>query len=88
MNAMILRRSSGRFEYTRCHTFTKAAGAGAFARCSLSLRTSLPAADLLQGTRGKGTILIALLDAQPSFNLVNDQNEGVGFDPAIDDEIG
>ena len=68
-------------------TFTKAAFAGALALSSLSLTAGLSAADELASIKDKGTIRIAMSGAYPPFNFVNDQNEVVGFDPAIGTEI-
>ncbi len=45
------------------------------------------AADELETLKEKGVIRIAMSGAYPPFNFVNDQNEVVGFDPAIGEEI-
>lgn len=45
------------------------------------------AADELETLNEKGVIRIAMSGAYPPFNFVNDQNEVVGFDPAIGAEI-
>jgi polar amino acid transport system substrate-binding protein len=44
-------------------------------------------ADELDTLKEKGVIRIAMSGAYPPFNFVNDQNEVVGFDPAIGAEI-
>ncbi|CUH82013.1 hypothetical protein [Tropicibacter naphthalenivorans] len=41
------------------------------------------AAEELDTLKEKGVIRIAMSGAYPPFNFVNDQNEVVGFDPAI-----
>lgn len=45
------------------------------------------AADELDTLKEKGVIRIAMSGAYPPFNFVNDQNEVVGFDPAVGTEI-
>ncbi|MGB5557477.1 MAG: transporter substrate-binding domain-containing protein [Paracoccaceae bacterium] len=45
------------------------------------------AADELDTIKEKGVIRIAMSGAYPPFNFVNEQNEVVGFDPAIGTEI-
>ncbi|MGK7652052.1 transporter substrate-binding domain-containing protein [Roseovarius sp. B08] len=45
------------------------------------------AAEELETLKEKGVIRIAMSGAYPPFNFVNDQNEVVGFDPAIGKEI-
>lgn len=45
------------------------------------------AADELDTLKEKGVIRIAMSGAYPPFNFVNDENEVVGFDPAIGTEI-
>lgn len=45
------------------------------------------AADELDTLKEKGVMRIAMSGAYPPFNFVNDQNEVVGFDPAIGAEI-
>ncbi|WP_428515436.1 transporter substrate-binding domain-containing protein [Roseovarius sp.] len=45
------------------------------------------AAEELETLKEKGVIRIAMSGAYPPFNFVNDQNEVVGFDPAIGTEI-
>ena len=44
-------------------------------------------ADELETLKEEGVIRIAMSGAYPPFNFVNDQNEVVGFDPAIGAEI-
>ncbi|MGR3365622.1 MAG: transporter substrate-binding domain-containing protein [Maritimibacter harenae] len=44
-------------------------------------------ADELADLKEEGVIRIAMSGAYPPFNFVNDQNEVVGFDPAIGKEI-
>lgn len=44
-------------------------------------------ADELATLKDKGVIRIAMSGAYPPFNFVNEQNEVVGFDPAIGTEI-
>lgn len=44
-------------------------------------------ADELDGIRERGVLRIAMSGAYPPFNFVNEQNEVVGFDPAIGTEI-
>ncbi len=44
-------------------------------------------ADELDTIKANGTIRIAMTGAYPPFNFVNEQNEVVGFDPAIGKEI-
>lgn len=61
-----------------------AAGIAAIA----GLATFGPAsAEELDAIMEKGVIRIAMSGAYPPFNFVNDQNEVVGFDPAIGTEI-
>jgi polar amino acid transport system substrate-binding protein len=45
------------------------------------------AAEELETLKEKGVIRIAMSGAYPPFNFVNDQNEVVGFDPALGTEI-
>ncbi|MBY5987877.1 transporter substrate-binding domain-containing protein [Roseovarius atlanticus] len=45
------------------------------------------AAEELETLKEKGVIRIAMSGAYPPFNFVNDQNEVVGFDPAIGTEM-
>lgn len=49
--------------------------------------TTAAVADELETIREAGVIRIAMSGAYPPFNFVNDQNEVVGFDPAIGTEI-
>jgi|SRR6056297_87858 len=48
---------------------------------------SIAAAEELAELKEKGVIRIAMSGAYPPFNFVNDQNEVVGFDPAVGQEI-
>ncbi|MPV86758.1 transporter substrate-binding domain-containing protein [Ostreibacterium oceani] len=48
---------------------------------------STAGADELDKIKEKGVLRIAMSGAYPPFNFVNDQNEVVGFDPAIGSEI-
>jgi polar amino acid transport system substrate-binding protein len=47
----------------------------------------MAAADELADLKEKGVIRIAMSGAYPPFNFVNEQNEVVGFDPSIGQEI-
>lgn len=49
--------------------------------------TGAALADELAAIKEKGVIRIAMSGAYPPFNFVNEQNEVVGFDPAIGKEI-
>ncbi|MEB8388062.1 transporter substrate-binding domain-containing protein [Rhodobacteraceae bacterium KMM 6894] len=44
-------------------------------------------ADELEGIKERGVLKIAMTGQYPPFNFVNEQNEVVGFDPAIGTEI-
>jgi len=72
---------------TKRRTLLKAAvAAGTFALAGLT--ASVPAvADELDKLKEEGVMRIAMSGAYPPFNFVNDQNEVVGFDPAIGAEI-
>ena len=60
----------------------------AFAAAGLAvLGVNAATADELETLREAGVIRIAMSGAYPPFNFVNDQNEVVGFDPAIGAEI-
>lgn len=48
---------------------------------------SAAVADELEALKEKGVIRIAMSGAYPPFNFVNDQNQVVGFDPAVGTEI-
>ena len=48
---------------------------------------SAAVAEELNTLKEKGVIRIAMSGAYPPFNFVNDQNEVVGFDPAVGTEI-
>jgi polar amino acid transport system substrate-binding protein len=62
------------------------AAAGIAAVTSLGF-TGTAVAEELDAIMEKGVIRIAMSGAYPPFNFVNDQNEVVGFDPAIGIEI-
>lgn len=47
----------------------------------------MAAAEELETLKEKGVIRIAMSGAYPPFNFVNDQNDVVGFDPAVGTEI-
>jgi len=59
---------------------------GSMAVAGLSL-PGIALADELETLKEKGVIRIAMSGAYPPFNFVNDQNQVVGFDPAIGEEI-
>ena len=72
---------------TKRRTLLKAAtAAGALALAGIAA-TAPAMAEELDTLKEKGTIRIAMSGAYPPFNFVNDQNEVVGFDPAIGTEI-
>lgn len=71
---MILRRTALKLSIIAAASFA-AFGPGAVA------------ADELDTLKEKGVIRIAMSGAYPPFNFVNDQNEVVGFDPAVGTEI-
>ena len=58
--------------------------AGALAMASMP---GFAFADELEALKEKGVIRIAMSGAYPPFNFVNEQNQVVGFDPAIGTEI-
>lgn len=60
--------------------------AGTFATAGFGAATTA-AAEELDAIKEKGVIRIAMSGAYPPFNFVNEQNEVVGFDPAIGTEI-
>lgn len=62
------------------------AAAGVFALAALGM-VSTATAEELDTLKEKGTMRIAMSGAYPPFNFVNEQNEVVGFDPAIGAEI-
>ena len=66
--------------------FKTTMAAGSIALMSLGVAQSA-SADELDSIREKGVIRIAMSGAYPPFNFVNEQNEVVGFDPAIGAEI-
>lgn len=61
-------------------------GLAALAVCGLMAAVPAQAEDL-DAIKEAGVIRIAMSGAYPPFNFVNDQNEVVGFDPAIGKEI-
>jgi polar amino acid transport system substrate-binding protein len=69
-------------------TFRRTVLKSALAAIGLAtLGPSVAAADELETLQEKGVIRIAMSGAYPPFNFVNDQNEVVGFDPAVGTEI-
>lgn len=66
--------------------FRTAVVAGSLALMSLGM-AGTAAADELATIKEKGVMRIAMSGAYPPFNFVNEQNEVVGFDPAIGAEI-
>lgn len=66
--------------------FRTAVVAGSVAMMALTTATSV-SADELDTIRDNGVMRIAMSGAYPPFNFVNEQNEVVGFDPAIGAEI-
>jgi len=66
--------------------FKTTIAAGSIALMSLGLAQSA-AADELDTIRENGVIRIAMSGAYPPFNFVSEENEVVGFDPAIGAEI-
>lgn len=62
-----------------------ALAAGTFAAAGLGVAPA--SADELAEIKDRGVIRIAMSGAYPPFNFVNEQNEVVGFDPAIGREI-
>jgi polar amino acid transport system substrate-binding protein len=71
---------------TMRRTFVKTVATVGIAAMSLGV-ASLAAAEDLDTIREEGVIRIAMSGAYPPFNFVNDENEVVGFDPAIGTEI-
>ena len=65
---------------------TAAVTAGTLAVSGLGLAPAATAEELAE-IKDKGVIRIAMSGAYPPFNFVNEQNEVVGFDPAIGTEI-
>lgn len=66
--------------------FKAAVAAGSFALLGLGMTTTVSAEEL-GAIKEKGVIRIAMSGAYPPFNFVNEQNQVVGFDPAIGTEI-
>lgn len=60
---------------------------GATALMGLSLAPMAASADELAEIQERGVLRIAMSGQYPPFNFVNEQNEVVGFDPAIGTEI-
>jgi polar amino acid transport system substrate-binding protein len=73
-------------QMTMRRTFMKTVATVGIAAMSLGA-ASLATAEELDTIREAGVIRIAMSGAYPPFNFVNDQNEVVGFDPAIGTEI-
>ncbi len=72
---------------TKRRNLMKAAvAAGGLALAGIAA-TAPAAAEELDTIKEAGVIRIAMSGAYPPFNFVNDQNEVVGFDPAIGTEI-
>ncbi|MDP3862164.1 MAG: transporter substrate-binding domain-containing protein [Phaeovulum sp.] len=67
--------------------FRTAATAGVVALATFGM-TGAATADELASIKEKGVMRIAMSGGYPPFNFVNEQNEVVGFDPAIGAEIG
>jgi polar amino acid transport system substrate-binding protein len=65
----------------------KAAISMSFAAVAGMAVTGVSLADELDTIKEKGVMRIAMSGAYPPFNFVNEQNEVVGFDPAIGTEI-
>lgn len=65
----------------------KTAVAAGFAAIAGLGTVSMAVADELDTIMEKGVMRIAMSGAYPPFNFVNEQNEVVGFDPAIGAEI-
>lgn len=72
--------------FTRRSLLTVALAAGTFAAAGVDIAPAA-SADELAEIKEKGVIRIAMSGAYPPFNFVNEQNEVVGFDPAIGREI-
>jgi len=72
---------------TQRRTILKAAAAAGALAVAGFAATGPVAAEELDTIKEKGAIRIAMSGAYPPFNFVNDQNEVVGFDPAIGTEI-
>lgn len=60
---------------------------GATALMGLSVAPMAASADELAEIKERGVLRIAMSGQYPPFNFVNEQNEVVGFDPAIGTEI-
>lgn len=69
-------------------TLMKTAAVAAIAAMAGLATVGPAAADELDTIMEKGVMRIAMSGAYPPFNFVNEQNEVVGFDPAIGTEIG
>lgn len=68
-------------------TILKAVVAAGFVATAGLGATGAASADELEALKEKGSMRIAMSGAYPPFNFVNEQNEVVGFDPAIGTEI-
>ena len=66
--------------------FKGAVAAGAVALAGLATVGAV-SADELEAIKEKGVLRIAMSGQYPPFNFVNEQNQVVGFDPAIGTEI-
>jgi polar amino acid transport system substrate-binding protein len=60
---------------------------GSIALMGLSLAPMVASADELAEIKERGVLRIAMSGQYPPFNFVNEQNQVVGFDPAIGTEI-
>jgi polar amino acid transport system substrate-binding protein len=60
---------------------------GAVAMVGLGVGPQAASADELSEIQARGVLSIAMSGQYPPFNFVNEQNEVVGFDPAIGTEI-
>jgi polar amino acid transport system substrate-binding protein len=60
---------------------------GAVALMGLGVAPMTAGADELVGIKERGVLKIAMSGQYPPFNFVNEQNQVVGFDPAIGTEI-
>jgi len=74
-------------EMTKRRDLMKAAAAAGTLALAGMMAAAPVAAEELDTIKEAGVIRIAMSGAYPPFNFVNDQNEVVGFDPAIGTEI-
>lgn len=72
---------------TTRRTLIKFVAAAGIAATACFGAVSAATADDLDAIMEKGSIRIAMSGAYPPFNFVNEQNEVVGFDPSIGEEI-